>query len=192
MDKLVQQALAKWPNVPHCYGWLGLDARGVWRMRDAQAQALQLPGEKIVHAALLGFINRNYGHDERGCWFFQNGPQRVYLTLAATPYIVRTDPACGFMLHTGVALGQPDALYLCSTGELIAQQGERVAQLDDRDLAQTLSAMLLDGQAPDDAALMGWLDGAAGSLTLHGQALQRIAYADLAERFGFVRTPEPA
>ncbi|MEG1326098.1 MAG: DUF2946 family protein, partial [Janthinobacterium sp.] len=34
MDDLVKQALAKWPNVPHCYGWLGLDARGHWRMRD--------------------------------------------------------------------------------------------------------------------------------------------------------------
>ena len=28
MDDIVRQALAKWPNVPHCYGWLGLDARG--------------------------------------------------------------------------------------------------------------------------------------------------------------------
>ena len=26
MDEIVKQAMAKWPNVPHCYGWLGLDA----------------------------------------------------------------------------------------------------------------------------------------------------------------------
>ena len=32
MDDIVKQALAKWPNVPHCYGWLGLDARGNWYM----------------------------------------------------------------------------------------------------------------------------------------------------------------
>ena len=26
MDDIVRQAIAKWPNVPHCYGWLGLVA----------------------------------------------------------------------------------------------------------------------------------------------------------------------
>ena len=39
MDDIVKQAMAKWPNVPHCYGWLGLDARGNWYMRDDGAQA---------------------------------------------------------------------------------------------------------------------------------------------------------
>ena len=39
MDDIVKAAIAKWPNVPHCYGWLGLDARGNWYMRDDQAQA---------------------------------------------------------------------------------------------------------------------------------------------------------
>jgi hypothetical protein len=39
MDDIVRQAIAKWPNVPDCYGWLGLDARGNWYMRDDRAQA---------------------------------------------------------------------------------------------------------------------------------------------------------
>jgi len=39
MDEMVEAALRKWPNVPACYGWLGLDARGSWWMRDAAAQA---------------------------------------------------------------------------------------------------------------------------------------------------------
>ena len=26
MDDIVKQALAKWPNVPDCYGWLALDS----------------------------------------------------------------------------------------------------------------------------------------------------------------------
>ena len=30
MDDIVKAALKKWPNVPHCYGWLALDARGDW------------------------------------------------------------------------------------------------------------------------------------------------------------------
>ena len=39
MDDIVKQALAKWPNVPDCYGWLGLDARGHWYLRDDATQA---------------------------------------------------------------------------------------------------------------------------------------------------------
>ena len=39
MDDIVKQAMAKWPTVPDCYGWLGLDARGNWYMRDDRAQA---------------------------------------------------------------------------------------------------------------------------------------------------------
>lgn len=193
MDDLVKQALAKWPNVPHCHGWLALDARGGWRMRDERAQALNLPGDKIVHGALLGFIARNYAHDARGCWFFQNGPQRVYLTLEATPYIARTDPVQGFVLHTGAPLGAPDAVFLCTTGELILQHGEVVAQLDDRDLAQVMGALEIDGATVSDAALLAWLDGAAGNLTLCWQdrrfAVQRIEYDSIPARFGFVRAP---
>ena len=30
MDAIVEAALRKWPNVPACRGWLGLDARGDW------------------------------------------------------------------------------------------------------------------------------------------------------------------
>src|SRR5471030_2494333 len=124
MDEIVKQAIAKWPNVPHCYGWLNLDARGHWRMRDERAQQQNLPGDKLAHAALLAFIARNYAHDERGCWFFQNGPQRVYLNLEATPYIVRTDPVHGWLLHTGAQLGAPHAAYLTETGELILRSGD--------------------------------------------------------------------
>ncbi|NBY29155.1 MAG: DUF2946 family protein, partial [Betaproteobacteria bacterium] len=51
MDDIVKQAMAKWPNVPHCYSWLGMDARGNWYMRDDRTQALGsfasgLPGAK--------------------------------------------------------------------------------------------------------------------------------------------------
>jgi hypothetical protein len=193
MDDIVKQALAKWPNVPHCYGWLGLDARGVWRMRDARAQSLNLPGDKIAHAALNGFIARNYARDERGCWFFQNGPQRVYVRLEATPYVARSDPQHGFVLHTGAALGAPEAAFLCDGGQLILQCGEVVAQLDDRDLAPVLGALEAEGRGVTDDDLLAWLGGAAGQLTLRvaGAALtvQRLSYASRAERFGFDAEP---
>lgn len=97
MDDMVKQALAKWPNVPDCYGWLGLDARGNWFMRDDAAQAqgpfaggtLQSKGSLLKHEKLIDFIQRNYEPDAQGQWFFQNGPQRVYVELEATPLIWR-------------------------------------------------------------------------------------------------------
>jgi hypothetical protein len=95
MDEQVLRSLIKWPNVPHCFGWLALDRRGQWRMRDEFAQANQLPGNVIQHASLNEFISRNYAHDSLGRYFFQNGPQRVFVTLDATPWIVRMIPGEG-------------------------------------------------------------------------------------------------
>jgi len=105
MDDIVRQAIAKWPNVPHCYGWLGLDARGNWYMRDDQVQAAgpfsQNKGSLLRHEKLVDFIQRNYESDAQGQWFFQNGPQRVYVELESTPWIWRVDSAHRVMTHTG-------------------------------------------------------------------------------------------
>jgi hypothetical protein len=195
MDEIVKQAMAKWPNVPHCYGWLALDARGAWRMRDETAQRASLPGDKLANAALVGFINRNYQRDERGCWYFQNGPQRVYVVLEATPFIARTDPSAGFVLHTGQALGALDGAYLTEAGHLILHAGDIVAQLDDRDVAPVLAALQLDGKPVSDEALVAWLAGAGGEMVLAHAAgavkVQRIESAQLPERFGFVKQPSP-
>ena len=99
MDDIVKQALIKWPNVPDCYGWLGLDARGNWFMRDDRVQAEgpfaggspQSKGSQLKHEKLIDFIQRNYEPDAQGQWFFQNGPQRGYVELEATPLIWRVD-----------------------------------------------------------------------------------------------------
>ncbi len=93
MDEIVKAALRKWPTVPHCYGWLALDARGDWYMRDDRIQAAgafpRVKGSRILHEKLLAFICRNYLADESGAWFFQNGPQRVYVQLEAAPLVWR-------------------------------------------------------------------------------------------------------
>lgn len=195
MDDIVKKAMAKWPNVPHCYGWLALDARGAWRMRDERAQHLGLPGDKVMQAALLAFINRNYLADERGCWYFQNGPQRVYLNLESTPYVARTDPQQGLVVQTGEALGALDAAFLTELGELIVQSGATVAQVDDRDMAQLLAALELEGAPVSDDALLAWLEGGAGQLALRYRGtlvpVQRIARDLVPCRFGFVRIPAP-
>ena len=111
MDEMVKAALAKWPNVPDCYGWLGLDSRGQWFMRDDRAQAagpfagpganLASKGSLLRHDKLIEFIGRNYEADAQGRWFFQNGPQRVYVELECTPWVWRVDDGGTVQSHTG-------------------------------------------------------------------------------------------
>ena len=110
MDDIVKQAMAKWPNVPDCYGWLGLDARGNWYMRDDRAQycgtfASGQPGAKgsmLQHVKLIDFIERNYGNDDTGRWFFQNGPQRVFVELEATPRVWRINAEGAISSNAGL------------------------------------------------------------------------------------------
>lgn len=109
MDEIVKQAMAKWPNVPDCFGWLGLDSRGQWIMRDDPVQSLGtfqsgVPGAKgsvLRHEKLIEFIQRNYAADEKGQWFFQNGPQRVYVELEWAPYVWRLDSHYNPVAQTG-------------------------------------------------------------------------------------------
>jgi len=123
MDEIVKAALLKWPKVPHCYGWLALDARGDWYMRDDRIQAAgpfpQVKGSRILHDKLREFIHRNYGHDEAGAWFFQNGPQRVYVELETAPFIWRIEDRPGWPVvsHTGLPTTVLSS-WLCEQGRL--------------------------------------------------------------------------
>ncbi len=128
MDDIVKAALKKWPNVPDCYGWLALDARGDWYMRDDRVQAAgpfpQVKGSRILHEKLREFIERNYLHDDAGCWFFQNGPQRVYVELEAAPWVWRLQAvessapgAPAITSHTGLA-AQFESAWLDESGRL--------------------------------------------------------------------------
>ena len=143
MDDIVKQALKKWPNVPHCYDWLALDARGDWYMRDERIQQAgpfpQVKGSRIQHEKLREFIERNYLHDDAGCWFFQNGPQRVYVELEAAPWVWRlggdaADPA--ITSHTGLAATFESA-WLVEHGRLFlaTDQGLGVVHTLDMELA---------------------------------------------------------
>jgi len=174
MDHIVKAALKKWPNVPACYGWLALDARGDWYMRDDRTQAAgpfpQAKGSRIVHDKLKEFIHRNYDHDDRGAWFFQNGPQRVYVTLEAAPWVwgVRRGDA-GFELdaHTGHAVHEVRAAFVDEHGRLflLTELGLGVLRSMDMDVA---ADALEAGVWPEP---------------------QEVAFATLAERCGHVLVP---
>lgn len=133
MDDIVKAALAKWPNVPDCHGWLGLDVRGDWYMRDDRVQRqgpfALLPGEsgfvakgsRLLHDKLMAFIGRNYAVDEQGQWFFQNGPQRVYVELEVTPWVWRLQPDGQVLSHTGAEAGEVLSSALDEQGRLYLQ-----------------------------------------------------------------------
>lgn len=204
MDELVRQAMHKWPNVPHCFGWLRLDARGGWRMRDERAQQQGLAGEPIRHPALLAFIERNYAHDEQGRWYFQNGPQRVYVDIEWMPRILRTQPAAeglpSLLLHTGEAFGAVEAAWMDEQGRLYLRNGDQVAGVDDRDLVHLLPALHVAPVADTGAheeALLRWLDGDDGIAPqfcpgAQPLPLQRVTASDIAQQFGFVALPRQA
>ena len=152
MDEMVLRSMAKWPDVPAVYGWLGLDRRGNWLIK----------GEKIGNRALRDFIGRNYQSDAQGRWFFQNGPQRVFVMLAYTPLVVR---------HEGDTLldhcGRPFApihAFMDEEGSVLLAGESGIGLLDDRDLDR-------------------YADTA--------NALARVRRAEVQGRFGFIADPSP-
>lgn len=128
MDDIVRQAIAKWPHVPDCYGWLGLDARGQWFLRDDATQAHGpfplAKGTLLRHEKLIAFIHRNYEADAQGRWYFQNGPQRVYVELEAAPLVWRMGADGAVAAHTGWA-AEPTECLVDEAGHvyLVAAQG---------------------------------------------------------------------
>ena len=195
MDEIVKKAMQKWPDVPACFGWLALDARGAWRMRDEETQRLDLPGNKIMHTALCAFINRNYNVDDQGRGYFQNGPQCVYVDLALTPYIAHTDPALGIVLQTGEVLVAIDQVLVTEEGQPLFVAGNKVAALDDRDIADWMRGLSLDRQSVADERLLEWVVSPSDQARLTWQYgeialnVNRILTDELPTRFKFEQQP---
>jgi|APCry1669189534_1035231.scaffolds.fasta_scaffold03538_2 hypothetical protein len=107
MDQHIAQALQKWPKVPHCYGWLSFDRRGEWRILNEYAQEHQLTGDLITHAGFKHYIEQHLAHDELGNYFFQNGPQRVFIHLTFSPWVVRFYPLTQGKWEIRTTFGDP-------------------------------------------------------------------------------------
>lgn len=191
MDDIVRQAMAKWPNVPNCFGWLALDRRGQWRMRNEFAQANKLSGDPIRHAPLIDFIVRNYAHDDAGQWFFQNGPQRVFVALDYTPWIVRLVPGSlvpAFITTTSAAF-TPTGCFADEQGNVLLSG--RVAGWD----AEDTVAVLHDHDLEPFSSLAQWhgdaCGAALGTLTIGDRTfdIEPIRRAEVAQRYGFVPHP---
>jgi hypothetical protein len=175
-------AIAKWPNVPACYDWLSLDRRGDWRLQ----------GERVTHRGFIDLLNRQYGVDDRGCWFVQNGPQRVFVALASTPWVFRREGE-GFVSHTGQPAGVLKAVLLDEEGNILLETELGIGLLDDRDLPQFLAECCApDGQAASDEALGELMETGRGDIRWHELPLQTIRAAELPARYKFNPKPQPA
>lgn len=190
MDASVLAAMAKWPNVPAVFGWLSLTARGEWRIK----------GEPIENAAIRAFIGRNYAQDERGRWFFQNGPQRVFVALDAAPWVYRVQATGVVATHTGLAPAQCRAAVLLEDGRLALDTELGAGVIDDRDTAWFLRCITDAAETPlTERGIERWLDGRDEAfvpsrlLGLAGDRLrfERLPVDGLERRFRFVRDPAP-
>jgi hypothetical protein len=88
----------------------------------------------------------------------------------------------------------PEQVFMLESGSIILRAGDRLAQLDDRDVAQLLQAMELDGKPVVDEGLLAWLEGGSGRLALRWQGrkieVERLGTDEAPRRFGFEQRPD--
>lgn len=192
MDESVRAAMVRWPNVPEVYGWLSLSQAGEWRLHPLGDAHTGSPGEPIGNQQIREFIGRNYLSDDAGRWYFQNGPQRVFVRLDAAPYILQLcSNDLQFLTHNGLALGATDiqSWWLDDTGRLYAQTEAGPGLVAGRDVQAVLEQLrdangivlierLLD--APDTDIL----------LSENPESWLRHAHSDqLPDQLGFIKSP---
>ena len=195
MDEIVTRGMAKWPNVPSVYGWLSLDRRGNWLIK----------GDRISNQLVTDFIGRNYARDARGCWYFQNGPQRVFVNLAYTPIVLRIvspegAPLLALSAHTGSPVASLDGAWIDENGTVLLDTGQGPGTIHDRELARLLPHLIdANGNPLLDAVLDELMElvqqGKPVPLWLKYRdsnlKIEPIASRDVPGRFGFVAQPEP-
>lgn len=142
MDELVRAAIARWPDVPAVYGWLRLDRRGRWMLVDRGApdfdEARDARGSEITNRQIVAFINRNYDCDPGGAWYFQNGPQRVYVDLEVAPLVLRvvgSGTAARLVAHTDAPVGEVRAAWHARDDALVLATDIGHGAIHDLDLA---------------------------------------------------------
>ena len=189
MDDIVLRSMLKWPDVPAVYGWLSLDRRGSWMIKTVAGRF-----ERIAHAAVREFIGRNYASDPEGRWYFQNGPQRVFVALDYTPWVYRLDDAGRALLaHTGLAPRALEAVFLDDAGVLLLKTEIGIGVLLDRVLPGFLESLADVGGRGLERLLEDVARGAPAQALLQGRKvpIASIRSADVPGRFGFVARPVP-
>ncbi|MDH3286727.1 MAG: DUF2946 family protein [Betaproteobacteria bacterium] len=196
MDEIVLRGMAKWPDVPAVYGWLSLDRRGHWLIK----------GDRIANSGVIAFIGRNYTHDEQGRWFFQNGPQRVFVALEHAPFVYRVvnskDAALEIESHVGKPVTAVSGAWIDEMGVVLLETEHGIGTIHDGDLDRLLPSFVdANGTLLDETALDELLELVEGgqSVALWLTFRQRnikvepIRSATVPGRFGFIAHPvQPA
>jgi hypothetical protein len=194
MDEIVLKSMARWPDVPNVFGWIKLDQRGNWLIKN----------QRIGNRVISEFIGRNYHSDEQGRWFFQNGPQRVFVSLAYAPFVLSTRPdgagAC-LVTHTGVKLEQVTGAWIDENGTMVLRgSGGEVGSVCDRDLPEVSTWFTsATGKPLGDDTVAKAIDSRAahGStgiwLNYGGERLPvgRVMADQVPRKFGFDDSPRP-
>lgn len=187
-ESWVERARDKWPAVPALYGWLSLDRRGRWRIRD----------EIITRPQIIDTIGANYGADERGCWFFQNGPQRGYMRLEWTPFVLRRGDGDDLVTHNGRPVEQLRSAYIDEEGSFLIATEHGAGGVDPSELDWVLAHLHADGVADVEASLLAALATPSGSRTrlslIVGSQIvpvNRLDDREAPDALGFVREPLP-
>ena len=132
-NKHITNAIEKWPNVPECYGWLKLNRRGEWLLKN----------KKVRHKRTIAFLNENYRVGEDGSSYVQNGPQQVFVALEYTPWVYRFNHHTGFSTHNHLKVRKINRAMSDEHGNLLIETSYGVGLVDDRDLG-SLSAFLTE------------------------------------------------
>ena len=194
MDEQVKRAMARWPSVPAVSGWLRLGRRGTWFLVDRNAPGFDpvrdSGGSPITSPPIIDFIHRNYEADADGNWYFQNGPQRVFVSLDHAPLIFRVigdeDDALALAAHTGQPVERIHEALFDRQGNLFLRTDLGPGMVDDRDLVRLM--METDTETarlalPRYGFEIEWREDTAG---------QALPIETIASRFGFRRRPAPA
>jgi len=188
LDNSVIRAMARWPNVPAVHGWLSLDARGRWCLR----------GDPVTHRGAIEFINRNYDCTDAGEWYFQNGPQRVFVDLDYTPWIFTLDGSSQLADHTGRRVTRLRGAHVDEDGNLLLVGERGIGLLCDRDLQPLCDALrLADGTPCSEEHVLRLMGGGAPMpseplyLEWCGDRLEveSLRREQVSTRFGFLPRP---
>lgn len=198
MDEIVIRAMQKWPNVPNVFGWLKLDRRGNWLVKSRAEAASEPVFDRISNQAVVDFIGRNYQPDPAGRWFFQNGPQRVFVALDYTPLVYRLGgDQKSIEAHTGAAPSAIKRAWIDDGGQVVFETDLGPGVALDRDLPALLEKIaVVDGRPADDESIESVAAGKGPVLAIvlgkRRVPLGSISATEVPPRFGFEPAPKPA